>query len=49
MEKVSIKMDLLEGDFNALLQLVRESTDTGNEEWDESMKRIKDKLEDHCF
>lgn len=45
----SIKMDLTETQFTNLLQLVRNSADTGNEEWDASMKAIDDKLSDHCF
>ncbi len=42
MEKVKITLTLDEA--QELYQLVRESSDTGNEEWDEKMKSIEEKI-----
>lgn len=42
MEKVKITLSLDEA--QELYQLVRESSDTGNEEWDEKMKSIEEKI-----
>lgn len=42
MEKVKITLTLDEA--QELYNLVRESSNTGNEEWDEKMKRIEQKI-----
>lgn len=42
MEKVKITLTLEEA--HELYQLVKESSDTGNFEWDEKMKSIEEKL-----
>lgn len=42
MEKVKITLTLDEA--QELYNLVRESSDTGNEEWDEKMKSIEQKI-----
>jgi len=42
MEKVKITLTLDEA--QELYNLVRESSDTGNEDWDEKMKSIEEKI-----
>lgn len=43
MEKV--KITLTREEAEELFNLVRESSDTGNEEWDKKMKSIEEKIQ----
>lgn len=41
----NVKITLTEDEAYELLSLVKESSNTGNEEWDEKMKSIEQKID----
>lgn len=45
MEQITIKLPI--DTAHELLNLVRESCDTGNEKWDKHIKLVKNKLEEN--